>query len=275
MGSSVSDAETVGLIGAGHIAAALVTGWRAGGDGPPHLLLSPRNADIAQQLAQAFPQVAIAADNQAVLDRADTVLLCVRPQIAEAVLRPLRFAGHHRVLSLIATFPLARLAPLLAPAGEVARAVPMPFASSRRGPLAVFPPHDWALTLMAPLGDIIAAPSEPAFDHLCAITATMSAFFKTLGTMSGWLAGGGVPRVLADHYVASQILALSQVPGEQRVIDFAALAVRFATKGGINEQVTRELTEAGAFDLLTGALDRVLLRVRGEQPLPADRTGPG
>ena len=103
----------------------------------------------------------------------------------------------------------------------------------------------------------------------------MAAFFKTLGTMSGWLAGGGVPRVLADHYVASQILALSQVPGEQRVIDFAALAVRFATKGGINEQVTRELTEAGAFDLLTGALDRVLLRVRGEQPLPADRTGPG
>ncbi len=273
-------------MGTGHIAAALVTGWCRGNDGPAEILVSPRNARIAGELARAHPQVTVAADNQAVLDNAATIVLCVRPQIAAPVLEALNFTAEHRVLSVIATLGLERLGPLIAPASALARAVPMPFAAQRRGPLAVFPAPDWATGLLAPLGEVIAAPTAAAFDRFCGITATMAAFFRILGSMTDWLSAGGVPAALAARYVVSQIQALSAVPGEAAVpgpnatpadggapgeaIDFARLAERFATRGGINQQVVEQLQAAGGFDLLPAALDRVLLRIEGRENLPPD-----
>jgi hypothetical protein len=53
-------------------------------------------------------------------------------------------------------------------------------------------------------------------------------------------------------------------------IDFDRLIAGFATKGGINEQLRRDLEAAGVFEALTGALDRVLDRVEGHQSLPSD-----
>jgi len=273
-------------VGTGHIAAALVTGWCRGNDGPAEILVSPRNAGVAAELARAHAQVTVAADNQAVLDNAATIVLCVRPQIAAPVLEALNFTAEHRVLSVIATLGLERLGPLIAPASALARAVPMPFAAQRRGPLAVFPAPDWAIALLAPLGEVIAAPTAAAFDRFCGITATMAAFFRVLGSMSDWLIAGGVPAALAARYVVGQIQALSAVPGENtapgpsatpaeggepgEAIDFARLAERFATRGGINQQVVEQLQAAGGFDLLPAALDRVLLRIEGRQSLPPD-----
>lgn len=259
-------ARTVGLLGTGHIAAALVTGWRSGGDGPARLLLSPRNAQTAERLARAYPNVEIAADNQAVLDQADTILLCVRPQVAEAVLAPLAFQDRHRVVSLIATIDIPRLERLVAPAHRIVRAVPMPFAAQRRGPLAIFPPTDWARDLLAPLGDVIEAPSAAAFDRFCGVTATMSAYFRWLGTIGDWLAAEDIPADQANRYVASQFEALSLEATAP--FDFAAMTAAFATKGGINEQLRLDLEAAGAFDQMTQALDRVLERIQGHRPLP-------
>jgi len=280
LGDPIARGAAVGLVGTGHIAAALVTGWCSADDGPAEILVSPRNAEVAAKLARANAQVTVAADNQAVLDHAATIVLCVRPQIAASVLASLSFAADHRVLSLIATFGLERLQPLIAPASAVARAVPMPFAAQRRGPLAVFPAPEWVTGLLAPLGDVIAAPTAAAFDRFCGITATMAAFFRVLGSMQDWLIAGGVPAPLAARYVVGQIQALCAVPGAgvtppnggrpDDAIDFARLAERFATRGGINQQVVEQLQAAGGFDLLPAALDQVLLRIEGLKTLPPD-----
>jgi pyrroline-5-carboxylate reductase len=275
-------AQTVGLIGTGHLAASLVTGWCLEGDGPQRIIVSPRNAGVAQGLSRAHARVTVAVDNQAVLDHAATVILCVRPQIADGVLRELRFAPDHRVLSVIATLGEERLLPLIAPATAVARAVPMPFAARRRGPLAVFPAPDWVIALLGPLGDVIAAPTAAAFNRFCGITATMAAFFRVQGTMSDWLIAGGVPPDLASRYVVGQVQALSGVPADEPAlsdgglrtdggaIDFTQLAQRFATRGGINQQLTEQLQGAGAFDWLPAVLDQVLLRIEGRRLLPPD-----
>jgi len=280
LGDAIARATAVGLLGTGHIAAALVTGWCSADGGPAEILVSPRNAGVAAELARANAQVTVAADNQAVLDHAATIVLCVRPQIAASVLESLSFAADHRVLSVIATFGLERLQPLIAPASAVARAVPMPFAAQRRGPLAVFPAPDWVTGLLAPLGDVIAAPTAAAFDRFCGITATMAAFFRVLGSMNDWLIAGGVPAPLAARYVVGQIQALCAVPGAGATppdggqpgdaVDFARLAERFATRGGINQQVVEQLQAAGGFELLPAALDQVLLRIAGLTTLPPD-----
>jgi pyrroline-5-carboxylate reductase len=68
----------VGLIGAGHIAASLVEGWRQGSEGPERIILSPRNAETSARLAGLYGGIEVAESNQAVLDRAGTILLARR-----------------------------------------------------------------------------------------------------------------------------------------------------------------------------------------------------
>ncbi len=57
----------------------------------PRIRLSPRGAATSAELAARFGDVEICRDNQAVIDESDVVLACIRPQDADAVLRPLRF----------------------------------------------------------------------------------------------------------------------------------------------------------------------------------------
>src|SRR3546814_17844960 len=122
----------LGRIGTGTIAAAFVEGLALSGNEP--ILLSPRNADIAADLASRFSHVSVASDNQAVIDDSDLVILAVRPQIADAVLGPLRFRPDHRILSMIATVSLARVREWTAPAVPVVRAVPLPPGAPSAGP---------------------------------------------------------------------------------------------------------------------------------------------
>src|SRR5262245_4739042 len=91
----------LGFVGTGTIAAAIIEGLFAA-DGAHSITVSPRNAEVAADLAARFANVRIAPTNQAVLDASDVVFLAVRPQIADGVLRELRFRPDHHVISLIA-----------------------------------------------------------------------------------------------------------------------------------------------------------------------------
>jgi pyrroline-5-carboxylate reductase len=88
-----------GVLGVGAIGAAIVTGLCEDVEEAPKVLLSPRNAGIAAGLAQRFASVDVAADNQAVVDGAPVVIVCVRPQVAQAVLAELHFPADRVVIS--------------------------------------------------------------------------------------------------------------------------------------------------------------------------------
>ena len=61
----------LGFIGTGTITTAMVTGLCTAAETPEHILVSPRNAERAAGLAEAFTQVAVAKDNQEVIDGSD------------------------------------------------------------------------------------------------------------------------------------------------------------------------------------------------------------
>src|SRR3954449_6989673 len=93
---------TYGVLGVGALGAAIVTGLCEDASDPPRVLLSPRNAEIATSLAERFASVTVAADNQAVVDGAELVLVCVRPQVAHEVLAALSFPADRVVVSAVA-----------------------------------------------------------------------------------------------------------------------------------------------------------------------------
>src|ERR1700730_1644246 len=105
----------LGFVGCGTITSAMVTGLCSARDAGA-IIVSPRNAKVAADLAFRFANVQVAATNQAVLDACDLAVLAVRPQIAPGVLSELRFRPDHTVLSLIASLPLGYVRSLTTPA---------------------------------------------------------------------------------------------------------------------------------------------------------------
>jgi pyrroline-5-carboxylate reductase len=98
----------------------------------PRVLLSPRNSGIAAGLARRFAGVDVAAGNQAVVDGARVVIVCLRPQAAQSVLAELRFPADRVVISAMAGVPVKTLQRLVAPATDIARVIPRDMTAHER-----------------------------------------------------------------------------------------------------------------------------------------------
>ncbi|BCG94708.1 pyrroline-5-carboxylate reductase [Mesorhizobium sp. 131-2-1] len=254
----------LGFIGTGALTAAIVTGLKSLAESSVSIVLSPRNEEIATNLASRHPDVRVASDNQAVLDDCDTVMLAVRPQIASQVLGELRFRPDHRLISLIATLSLEDIKALTAPAGHLTKALPMPMIAHRLGATIICPPDPGAAALFGRLGKVIEVENSGEFDALSVATATYASYFKYLETIHNWLTSHGVGEGTARDYVSSLFKALGTAPETSPDAGFMDLAQDYATRGGINEQVLRELTARDVFGALAESLDGIHRRITGD-----------
>jgi pyrroline-5-carboxylate reductase len=98
----------VGIVGVGAIGEAIVTGLCEGADADGSVHLSPRGTERVRRLAARYPSVQVGDTNQAVVERADVVLVCVRPQDAPPVLSELDFRAGQAVISVVAALPMWR-----------------------------------------------------------------------------------------------------------------------------------------------------------------------
>ncbi|THD64483.1 pyrroline-5-carboxylate reductase [Phenylobacterium sp.] len=252
---------TMGFVGCGAIASAMVEGLCARHP-DSRIVVSPRNADRARDLAARFPNVGVAASNQAVLDQAQIVVLAIRPQVAAEAIADLTFRPDHRVLSLVAGLTLPNLRVAVAPANVATRAIPLPAVALNRGPTAIFPPDGPTRALFNTLGTAIDLQDEREFDVFATATATMANQFAFAETIVGWMTEQGVATVRARAFVDGMIGGLAATSAAQPNTSFADLAEAHQTPGGLNAQVLDKTTRDGAFAGLSAALDAVLARLR-------------
>lgn len=248
---------TLGFVGTGAIATAIVTGLNSEGGARLTIRLSPRNAGVAAVLASRFENVSVCASSQEVLDGSETVVLAVRPQVAEEVLSGLRFSSGQIVISLVAGFSARRIADLVTPAGKIWRAIPLPSVAQRRSPIALYPPGGPPAELFALLGQVFGIEKEDHLNALNTATSTMAAYFCFVGHIASWVARKGIPEQQCREYMARMFAGLADAGLEVSERSFEDLARAHATPGGLNEQVLRDLTDHGVFDTLTKALDSV------------------
>ncbi|MDK2784179.1 MAG: pyrroline-5-carboxylate reductase [Bacillota bacterium] len=107
--------ETLGFIGAGAMAEALLRGFIAQGlVEPKRCLVSDISAERARHLANML-KVGVAENNREVLAGADIVFLAVKPQSAPGVLEELKssWEARHLVVSIMAGVPTSFLEPYL------------------------------------------------------------------------------------------------------------------------------------------------------------------
>ena len=244
----------LGVIGVGAIGAAMVSGLSECAE-PPSILLSPRNAVLASNLAARYPNVRVADSNQAVVDRSSVVLLCVRPADASQVLAALRFRDQS-VISVMAGVSISKLRELIGSAPSIARAIPLPSVALRRGITPIYPTTGPVRALFGRLGEVIEVADETTFDLFSAATATIAAHFLYLHRIGEWLAAQGIEPLAARHYVGAMFGELAASLQENEV-DFKSLAREHATPGGINELFCRTMGERGVWESIDAGLDRV------------------
>jgi pyrroline-5-carboxylate reductase len=253
----------LGFIGTGTIASAIVQGLGVDFGAHSKICLSPRNADVAANLARKFAHVSVAPDNQAVLNVSDVVILAIRPQIARAVLQELSFRRDHHVISLIATAKLATLIELVSPATAVAKAVPLPAVAFGQGPTAIFPSDPVAAELFNRIGSAIEVDRPEIFDALTAATATMASYFGFAGSIASWLADKGLESTEARRYVGAIFGGLAATANGAMSTSFADLATAHSTPGGINEQLLLHLGDRNLFADMHDGLDKIQVRIEG------------
>lgn len=254
----------LGFIGTGEITSAIVTGLCSYGDTCHNIWLSPRNPAIAHELANRFPGISVASSNQEVLDRADTIVVAVRPAGARQVLSELSFRPEHRVISLVAALSVRSLSELVAPATQTARAVPMPAAAKRLSPTPIYPGDPVALDLFNAVGTVFPVEREDELNAFSTASATVASYYAFNEAIATWLERQGVPASQARDYIAQLFYGVTTGAIEACERSFHSLAATHATAGGLNEQVLQHFVEHGVLKAVPEALDAVLGRISVE-----------
>lgn len=253
----------LGFIGTGVITEAIVLGALRSDLPIAEIHVSPRSANIAARLAAASPLVTVGADNQQVVDAADMVFLAVRPQIAEEVVRALRFRPEQHVVSLVAALDRPTLFDWIGQPVRLSQAIPLPFVADRQGVTAIYPADADLAAFFDALGSAVQTATKTEYELLGVASAMMGTFFGIQEVSTRWLEKQGMPYAQAKSYLAPLFASLANTAAKPQSPPFDTLREEFSTKGGLNEQVFVDFDRHGGSKALTDALDGVLARIRG------------
>ncbi|MBJ9975060.1 NAD(P)-binding domain-containing protein [Pseudomonas sp. S75] len=220
--------HSLGILGVGELSEKVVIGLRHSGfDGP--ILLSPRNAQRAAALAQAHG-CQVAASNQEVIDRAELVILGVRPQSLGELASEVRLRPDQRLVSLAAGVSLAQLQTAF-PGALCVRAMLSYAAQYNQTTVVVCPPDALTTQTLGPLGKLVMLQGEPEFE-LATVAACMNGwFYFLLHDLQQWLIDKGLPAAEARALVLGNlqdcVTSAERQPGDT----LKALGQAIATPG--------------------------------------------
>lgn len=250
---------TIGFIGTGAITEAMIEGFIAGGFSDP-IVVSERSAERSARLAAKHASISVSADNQAIVDASDWVVLAILPPQAIEVASALSFRAGQRIISVVAGIKLETWGPVIAPATEVHRAVPLPPIERGLGPTAICPPNADVEALFDRAGTAVAVEDERQFQALAVISALMATFFEQVAASAQWLEGEGVPEEQAAAFSSSMFDALAALTRLEDAEGLRGLADECLTVGGVNEQVLYALRKSGWFDAYREQHDDIMTR---------------
>jgi len=236
----------LGFLGTGTISEAVVRGICTTADSRADIRVSPRNQQIAQQLAADFNQVTVAENNQQVIGGSDYLFIALRRQIVAEELGKLDFNNAKAIVSLVPTISRAQIAEYCRqPIDKVYRAVPLPFIAKHQSTTPIFPNEKTLHSIFQQTGGVIVAEDEQQFDLFMLGGSTMGIYFKFAGLCANWLNEQGLSKEQAGNYISNLFLSLAKQSAAQANPDFKALQDEYSTKGGTNELIAQRFEEYG------------------------------
>ncbi|WP_332065957.1 pyrroline-5-carboxylate reductase [Bartonella sp. CB189] len=255
----------VGFLGTGKISASMVEGLMKSNFDVVSVIVSPRNAQIAECLSCNYDKVIIAENNQALLDESDCVFLCLPNQVAEEVLRSLRFRSEQLVISLLAMAKAAEVEEWIN--HKVYRAVPLPFVAECKHLTPIYPDHPFLRALFDTLGGTVVLKEEDQFNLFMTAGSLMGVYFNFIETAHQWFTMQGLEKQQSANFLA---IMFGNLTDEMRKIiatdgpaslNFSLLEKEFSTKGGTNELLSNCFSDQGGKDALVTALETTLQKM--------------
>ena len=250
---------TVGILGVGHFGGYLVDGLKRGG-GDLRVILSPRGAAKAKALA-ARHDLAIAPDNQTLVDQSDVVLLATRPKDAAATVAALRWREGQRLMIFAAGIRPAVLS--IGPAVGV-RAMACAACAHGESTVVVHPDDPVARGVLEKLGPVLVMPSEAALEAGTVMYGYYAMLFGLMEEGERWAKAQGIPDAAARDIVAWCFRGA----GTMRLHDIKEalpdIVASLATPGGLTERGLNSLLGEDGIAAWGRAMDAQLRKVRGE-----------
>jgi pyrroline-5-carboxylate reductase len=244
----------VGFIGSGSMAAAMARGWAGEFE---EMLFSDSGSGRAKELAAEVGGEAVS--NGEIADRADLVVLAVKPNKLEEVAPQLGEAKE--VVSVLAITTLAQLQAALPSAEHILRVMPNVGVEVRKGVFCVAGSASSAgrekLDLLGHVFEI----GEEDFDAATAVMGCSPAYFALAAEA---IAAAGVKDGL-DPRLARELVAETAVGTAEllRRHDPAGLRKAVASPGGSTEAGLETLDREGARRAFEAAVEASLERMRG------------
>lgn len=239
---------TLGILGVGHLATYTVTGLRRNDD-QRQIVLSPRNAEAAKQLANNS-QCTIADNNQAVIDSSDIILLAVRPEQLDTLLNDLQIKPDTLVISTIAGVTLEQLKqyPALQSATLV-RTLPSASAEVCAGPVPLFPANETAENLLNGIGTVVVLESEALFNAALAHGCLHGWSYHLVQQLIDWSKRQGMDNDTARTMVVESISSAIKLAESRPALNYGDIGNSIATPGtytlkGINQIKANQGLEA-------------------------------
>ncbi|MDP6189902.1 MAG: NAD(P)-binding domain-containing protein [Gammaproteobacteria bacterium] len=248
---------SLGFIGTGHLASYTIAGLRQAGD-QRDIILSPRNAQTAAQLAAAY-QCQVAPSNQAVVDAADTVILAVRPPHALAVLSEITLRQGQKLVSVVAGVTLADLRAAAGGEAAIYRSSIISGAAYNAGPIPLYPADTDVTRLLAPLGEVVTCDTEQHFDLALAPMCVNGWVYPLVAALEQPMLAAGMPATKARPLVVQAILGTMAHIQQSPELDLSAVTEGIATPGTFTKLGLDILQQQDAFTPWQNAVQALLM----------------
>ncbi|SEJ64988.1 pyrroline-5-carboxylate reductase [Cribrihabitans marinus] len=242
----------IGFIGTGHIAAPMVRHLAGKGH---EIAVTERNREVSVALAAELG--VHVGEPQDVLDHAEIVFLCLRPDVAASVLEPLAFRADHQVVSVMAGVPAVRLDALCATATDRVQTIPLGYLEQGGCPLAAFGNDRLLSRLFAPENPVVKVESEAALNAHFAICAMVPGLLDLMQSGADWLAGQTGDADAAAFFTTQLMAGFLAAMDKDVAGRLAEERDALATPGTLSLQMTTALREGGAHDSLNAALTAI------------------
>jgi len=251
----------LGFIGTGKITSSVVTGICRSRISFKKIILSPRNSNIAKKLKKKFRKVSIAKNNQEIVNSCNWVFLAVTPTVGQKIIKNLKFKSSQTIVSFISTMTLPQLKKAIKVKATIARAIPLPPISLKKGPVPLFPPNKKIKNFFDKLGTTVEINNEKMSKNFWSTSGMMAPFYELLNTMSNWLVKRGIKRDKAQKYITSLFVALSEDAVVNSNKDLKYLVKESQTPRGLNEQGVKELRKFGFYRSTEKTLNSIFKRL--------------
>jgi len=273
---------TVGVIGCGTIASAIVTGLAVHNEDVAGITVSRRSEKRSSALQAKFPNlVAVSDSNQAVVQSSNIIFLTVLPEQTERVMKELQFdPERHILVSLVSTADLDALRSYSKlPASSIYKMICLPAVAYNEGVCLLqastgtaldTPKHQKLHNLLMSLGGVVMAENDDQMSAMMVPTGLMGSFYGVLRNNRDWLVGAtGMTKNKATYVIARYYYGMMQDAARQCGDEAGAsaaldLLIEEQTPGGLNEQGLANLEALGAMESYNKVQDAILSRIKGE-----------